>query len=66
MDIEKSSPAEYFKQKHLYRDADGFIDYLNRFVFRPIKNLLTGSKEYDKDFTIEEDNDVFVDGDAND
>lgn len=64
-DIENFSPAEYFKQKKLYEDYDGFIDYLNRFVFRPIKNLLMGTKEYDKEFTIEEDTDLFTDGDTN-
>ncbi|WP_346938169.1 hypothetical protein [uncultured Clostridium sp.] len=54
-DIEKYRPAEYFKDKKMYRDFDGFIDYLNRFVFRPIKNFLMKTKEYDGEFSIEDD-----------
>lgn len=62
-DIERVSPAEYYKHKKLYKDFDGFVEYLNRFIFRPIKNILTKTKEYDKEFTIEENVDLFTDGD---
>lgn len=54
-DIEKYRPAEYFADKKLYKDFDNFIDYLNRFVFRPIKNFLMKTKEYDGEFSIEDD-----------
>jgi hypothetical protein len=54
-DIEKYRPAEYFADKKLYKDYDSLIDYLNRFVFRPIKNLLMKTKEYDGEFSIEDD-----------
>lgn len=53
-DIEKTRPAEYFKDKQLYKDYDGLMDYFNRFVLRPLKNLLTGSREFDKEFSVEE------------
>lgn len=54
-DIERYRPAEYFENKKLYKDFDSFVDYLNRFVFRPIKNFLMKTKEYDNEFSIEDD-----------
>ena len=56
-DIERYRPAEYFEDKKLYKDFDGLLDYLNRFVFRPLKNLLTGSREFDSEFNVEDDKD---------
>lgn len=58
-DIEQNKPAEYFKDKSLYYDYDNIMDYFNRFILRPMKNLLVGSREFDKEFMIEnEDGDV--------
>lgn len=51
-EIEKYAPAEYYKDKSLYQDADGLGSYASRFIFRPLKNLLTGSKELDKEFSL--------------
>lgn len=51
-DIEKHTPAEYYKDKSLYHDSDGLGSYASRFIFRPLKNLLTGSKELDKEFSL--------------
>lgn len=51
-DIERFTPAEYYKDKKLYHDADGLGSYASRFIFRPLKNLLTGSKELDKEFSL--------------
>lgn len=52
-DIEQNRPAEYFQDKSLYEDFDGIKDYFERFVLRPMKNLLTGSRDFDKEFMIE-------------
>lgn len=49
-DIEKYKPCEYFEDKALYTDYDGIMDYMNRFIFRPLKNLITGSRDFDKEF----------------
>lgn len=54
-DIEKYTPAEYYKDKELYRDSDGIGAYASRFIFRPLKNLLTGSKERDKEFSLSQE-----------
>lgn len=51
-DIEKYTPAEYFADKEIYKDNDGIGSYVSRFIFRPLKNLLTGSKDMDKEFSI--------------
>lgn len=55
MDIEREEPAEYFADKTIYHDYDGIKDYFNRFILRPMKNLLTGSREFDKEFMIEDE-----------
>lgn len=54
-DIENNCPAEYYKDKTLYRDFFGIGEYLERFIYRPLKNLLTGTKDKDKEFFIDED-----------
>ena len=54
-DIEQTRPAEYFQDKKLYNDFDGIKDYYNRFILRPLKNLLTGSRDFDHEFNVEND-----------
>ena len=56
-DIEKYTPAEFYKDKLLYNDHDGIGSYASRFIFRPLKNLLTGSKELDKEFNLSDKED---------
>lgn len=52
-EVEKYKPAEYFEDKSIYEDFDGIKEYLNRFVYRPLKNLLTGSREFDIEYNVE-------------
>lgn len=54
-DIEKYAPADFFSDKKIYKDYDGLGDYFNRFIVRPFKNLITGSKEMDSEFSIQGD-----------
>ena len=51
-DIEEYCPAEYYKDKKLYADFDHLKEYISRFMARPLVNLLTGSKEMDKEFNL--------------
>ena len=51
-DIEEYCPAEYYKDKKLYADFDHLREYIERFMTRPLRNLLTGSKELDKEFSL--------------
>lgn len=52
--IETHRPSEYFKDPKLYKDVDYIIDYIKRFFLRPMKNLLLGSKDFDKEFNLGE------------
>lgn len=60
-EVEKYSPAEYFEDKSIYDDFDDIKDYLNRFVYRPLKNLLTGSREFDVEYNVENEDESIVD-----
>lgn len=51
-DIEEFCPAEYYRDKKLYVDFDHLREYIDRFMTRPLRNLLTGSKELDKEFSL--------------
>lgn len=57
--ISQYTPEEYYKDKKLYKDFDGIGDYFSRFVLRPLKNLILGSSERDKEYCVKdgEDND---------
>ncbi len=57
-DIEQYKPAEYFQDKKLYFDYDRILEYFNRFILRPMKNLLSGSRDFDREFMIEYEDDV--------
>lgn len=48
-DIEQNTPAEWFKDKKKYKDMDGFDDYIKKYITRPIKNFITGSKDFNVD-----------------
>ena len=49
--IEETTPAEYYKDKMLFKDFDNLEWYFDRFVRRPIKNFFGLSR----DFNISED-----------
>lgn len=51
-DIEEYCPAEYYQDKKLFADFDKLREYIDRFMTRPLRNLLTGSKELDKEFSL--------------
>jgi len=45
-DIEENEPAEYFEDKKLFLDFDKISKYINAFIFRPLRNLLLGSRDF--------------------
>lgn len=57
-EIERFCPAENYKDKKKYRDMDGLGEYVERFMFRPLKNWLTGANEKDSEFNIGGEDDV--------
>lgn len=54
-DITMLAPADVYKDPNLYKDFFGGEEYIKRFVERPMKNLFTGSKEMDAEYSIGEE-----------
>lgn len=54
--ISQYTPEEYYLNKKLYSDFDKLGEYFDRFVKRPLRNLMTGSKDRDKEFYVKDDN----------
>jgi hypothetical protein len=44
--MENEEPAEYYKDKEMYKDFRGIHAGWIREIKRPILNLITGSKDY--------------------
>ena len=62
MDIEKYSPAEYYSDKKKYHDFFGIVEYIERFMFRPLKNLIFGTHEKEKEYWINDEDVEIKDG----
>ena len=52
--IAQYTPEEYYKDKELYKDFDKLGEYFERFVKRPLKNLMTGSTDRDFEYCVKE------------
>lgn len=46
-EIEKEEPCEYFKEKHIYEDADSFQKYIDKWFVRPMKNIFNITRDFD-------------------
>lgn len=57
--ISQYTPEEYYKDKALYKDFDNISGYFDRFVKRPLKNLMFGSNERDSEFFVKEDEESY-------
>ena len=55
MEIEKYSPAEYYKDKSRYHDFFGIVDYIERFMYRPLRNLIFGTKEKEQEYWVSDE-----------
>ena len=55
--VEESSPSEYYKDKELFKDFDNIGSYIKKYITRPIKNFVTGSR----DFNVNTDDDAEYD-----
>lgn len=47
--IEETEPAEYYKDKELFKDFDNISFYFEKYVRRPLKNFVTGSRDFNVD-----------------
>ena len=45
-DIEQFRPAEWHDKQEKYKDMDGFIPYIKNYIIRPIKNFVTGNRDF--------------------
>jgi hypothetical protein len=50
--IEETTPAEFYKDKKLFRDFDGIGTYIKNYIVRSLKNFVLGSKDFN---IVEED-----------
>lgn len=53
--IEKYTPAEFYKDQKLFKDFDGIGGIIKRFMTRPLKNLQFGTNEQDEEYSIQDD-----------
>ena len=44
--IEETEPAEYFKDKELFKDFDNLDFYFKKYLTRPLKNFITQSRDF--------------------
>lgn len=54
-EIEHYAPADYYADKNKYWDFFGIGEYINRHMFRPLKNLLLGSRDRDSEYVVGDD-----------
>lgn len=52
--IEETEPAEFYEDKTLFKDYDNIGGYFDKYVTRPIKNFITGSRDFNVDDEEEE------------
>lgn len=55
--IEKYTPAEFYKNQDLYKDFNGIGEYIDRFMLRPLRNLMYGSTDRDKEYCVKSEED---------
>lgn len=53
--IEEYTPAEYYKNKTLFKDNDNIGGYIDRFLLRPLRNLIHGTSDRDYEYSIKDD-----------
>ena len=57
--IEETEPADFYKDKGLFKDFDNVEFYFEKYVTRPLKNFIMGSRDFnveaEKEFDDEDD-----------
>jgi len=48
-EIENNRPADFFRDKSIYADVDNIEKYANEHITRPLKNFITGSRDFGSD-----------------
>lgn len=55
--IEETEPADYFKDKELFKDFDNIGWYFKKYITRPLKNFITQSRDFNVEKEDDEDDD---------
>lgn len=45
-EIEENQPCEIFEQRDLFKDFDGILHLVKKYILRPLKNLVLGTKDF--------------------
>ena len=53
--VAQYTPEELYKDKNKYKDFDNLGDYYERFAVRPLKNIVFGTQDRDKEFYVHEE-----------
>lgn len=53
--VAQYTPEELYKDKNKYKDYDNLGDYYERFAVRPLKNIVLGTQDRDKEFYVHEE-----------
>ncbi len=53
--IEETEPADYFKDKELFKDFDNIGRYFKKYVTRPLKNFVTQSRDFNVETDVGDD-----------
>jgi hypothetical protein len=61
--IEENEPAEFFEDKGMFKDVENIDYYFKKYVVRSIKNFITGSRDFnvESDIDNEDDDDAAID-----
>lgn len=51
-DIQNYTPAEYYRDKYVHKDVQQFEDYIERFVCRPMRNVMLGERNEDSTYKV--------------
>lgn len=57
--IENNEPADYYKDKELFKDFDNIGVYFKKYITRPIKNFITGSRDFNVNMEDDESDEEF-------
>lgn len=53
-DIENTTPAEWVKDKDIYKDVDNLQEYIDRYIISPLRNFITGSRDFKMDSSVDD------------
>jgi hypothetical protein len=59
--MEETHPADYYKDRELFKDYDNIEEYFKSYVTRPLKNFVTESRDFNIENQEEDEDDIDFD-----